>query len=352
MKVLLGEISSYKSIVIASFIREHYSNIELFSYDYRNFTRFLRTKHAKNWFHLPSPEKDLSLHLDELSKVIKQNNIDIFIPVNSVFYGTYIREKAHLNSTFDYTSRFETYEQMHNKTELALLASSLNIHIPKHYGSISEAICPFVIKPDNLSSAKGVKYVFEENEKRRIVLNDQNHVIQEFIPGTGCGYSIFAKEGKILRSAGHLRLAEFPVKGGSSVYRKTFFLEQMNEIATKIVQHLKFSGFAMFEFKLKPNGELVLIEVNPRIWGSINQGLVNGINYFEPIFGPPSTTVFINSKNTYLAPLLYLSFLYYMIRGNFRPLVTFIKNTTKNSPDVSFLKDPKGYLSIIFRKIL
>jgi len=352
MRVLLGEISSYKAIVIASFIRKYYANIELFSYDSRSFTRFFRTKYIKKWFLMPSPEKDISLHLDELSKVIRQNNIDVFIPVNSSFYGKYIQEKALLNNTFDYTSRFEIYEQMHNKTELALLASLLNIRIPKHFASVSEAICPFVIKPENLSSAKGVKYVFEENKKRRIVLNNQNKIIQEFIPGTGCGYSIFAKEGEILKAAGHLRLAEFPIKGGSSVYRKTFFLEQMNEIATKIIRHLKFSGFAMFEFKLKPEGELVLIEVNPRIWGSINQGLVNGINYFEPIFGPPSTTVCLNSKNTYLAPLLYLSLFYYLIRGNFRPLFLYIKNTYKNSPDVSLLKDPKGYLSIIFRKIL
>jgi len=352
LNILVGEISSYKAIVIASFIREHYSNIEIYAYDYRNFTKLIKTKNAKRCFLLPPPEKDLFNHLNALSSIIIQNNIDIFIPVNSSLYGTYIKEKDYLGKTFNYVSKFEIYEQLHNKVSLALLATSLNIRIPLHFSSISEAICPFVIKPVNSSSARGIKYILTEERKAKLLFEKQDYLFQEFIKGVGCGYSVFAKEGKILEEAGHLRLGEYPVQGGSSVYRQTFFLEQMKVIATKIVQHLSYSGFAMFEFKLTENKELILIEVNPRIWGSINQGLANGVNYFNPILGSPSKPVNSSNKNTYLAPLIYLSFFKYMIKGNFKPIVTFLKNIHNNLPDISFLKDPKGYLSLIFRKIL
>ncbi len=84
----------------------------------------------------------------------------------------------------------------------------------------------------------------------------------------------------------------------------------------------------MFEFKLKPNDELVLIEVNPRIWGSINQGLQNGVNYFEPILGASQTITEVKKKKDikkYLSPQVYSSLFMYLLRGKFKSYNYFFK---------------------------
>ena len=109
-------------------------------------------------------------------------------------------------------------------------------------------------------------------------------VCQEYVAGKGCGYSVYCRNGEILQEYGHLRLAEYPTSGGSSVYRMGFMHPNMRPIAQEILNRIPWTGFAMFEFKLTPDNELVLIEVNPRIWGSINQALQDGIPFFSDVF--------------------------------------------------------------------
>ena len=178
-------------------------------------------------------------------------------------------------------------------------------------------------------------------------------IIQEYIQGEGVGYSVFAKKGKIVSGFGHKRLAEYPVSGGSSVYRENYENEEIRSVSEKIVIATQWSGFAMFEFKLTPDNEIYLIEVNPRIWGSINQGLQNGVNYFEEILGKSTlvrNTDKVNIK-TYLSPLIYLSLLKYLQHVNFKPLLTFIGNVFYNRADVNIFSDFKGWFGTILRKL-
>ena len=168
------------------------------------------------------------------------------------------------------------------------------------------------------------------------------------------GYSFYCKEGEICDGYGHRRLAEFPASGGSSTYRTSYTDERMVKAASTIVKELNYTGFAMFEFKLSSNNELYLLEVNPRIWGSVNQGLSNGTNYFRKILGEAETQTknSVKSINTYVGPLIYLSFLQYLMKMKWAPVGQFFNNITNSSPDVHLLKDPGAYLSTILRKLL
>jgi predicted ATP-grasp superfamily ATP-dependent carboligase len=228
----------------------------------------------------------------------------------------------------------------------------LGIKVPQQYDSIEEAVFPYVIKPTNLSSAKGVLYIRDVKDLPGKISDDL--IIQQYIRGTGVGYSFYCKNGKILNGYGHKRLAEYPVTGGSSTYREGYQNREMVEIASQIVSHLKYTGFAMFEYKLTPQNEIYLIEVNPRIWGSVNQGLENGVNYFEEMFGKSEVPLpkRKRERKTYLSPLVYRSLWQYLLKSEGGPLLYFIKNTGNNIPDVSFISDPKGYCSLLLRKLL
>jgi predicted ATP-grasp superfamily ATP-dependent carboligase len=236
---------------------------------------------------------------------------------------------------------------------LQCLARKIGIDTPQNYLTYEDARVPFVIKPIDKSSAKGVRYFKSDKSKNAFSLTqDKKVIIQEYIQGFGCGYSVFVKEGVIKVGYGHKRLAEFPVSGGSSVYRATFFDPRMKSIADKIFQEVQWSGFAMIEFKYTPDNRLVLIEVNPRIWGSVNQGLQCGINYFEPIFGHGKLNYQQKEINTYLSPQIYTSLIQYLMKLNFKPLSKFISSIRKNKGDLSLMNDPKGFLSVIARKVL
>ncbi|MCK9230908.1 MAG: ATP-grasp domain-containing protein [Syntrophales bacterium] len=352
-KILIGEISSYKAIVIAKYLKKYYSDVAICAYDYNKRITSVHTRYCDEFVLVPSPKIDPQSHLRHLRQLIEDKTINLFIPVPSDMYGEYIKNKKMFGEAFAYIGNYDQFERLHDKEKLEKLLAELNIKRPRTFDSYDSAEPPFVIKPTNLSSARGVKYVFNEKDRNAHKAHyNSEQIIQEYVKGVGVGYSVFARNGKILNGYGHVRLAEQPITGGSSVYRDSYYDTRMREMAAQIVRATKWSGFAMLEFKLTDEDEIYVIEVNPRIWGSINQGLQNGCNYFAPLLGTSSLTINETVQwKTYLSPLIYLSLINYLAKRDLRPLKTFLRNIRRNRADVSCLDDPRGFASLIIRKM-
>lgn len=354
MKILITDISSYKAIVVCSFIAKHYPSIEIFTCDTRKSTVFIRTRFSQKHFYINSPGFDASVYPEILNKICKDNKIDLLLPINSGEMDLLIARKSDFGRCLDYLGDYEIFDNLNNKLKLQKIAGNLQINIPKHYLPDDIPALPLVMKPAKSSSAKDVKYLKtgRDIEKiKKLTPDRSSFVFQQYVPGKGVGISGFCSNGKILKSHCHLRLAEFPVTGGSSVYRSSLQIDELNKIAEKLFSRLPWSGFFMMEFKLTDARELYLIEVNPRIWGSINQGLQCGTNYFEPLLGTPELPLISRNAFTCLSPLLYLSLFAYLLKGNIGPLKSFVNNVRRNVPDISILNDPLGFLSSIIRII-
>ena len=348
MRILVGQISSYKSIVVCRYIKTNYPDVDILTYDYKPFTKYLRTKYSD--IHFIIPEENKVSHLAEL---VSSQSVDIFIPVMSNEIELLLENRKMFGLSLAYLGDIESYKKLHYKNLFMETAESLNVKVPVRFNSINEAVIPFIIKPVNSSSASGVQYIFTENDRLKLNMNPSSDgfIAQEYIEGFGAGYSVFCRNGNILTGYGHKRLAEFPVTGGSSVYRTAFQNEGMVNIAKKIISSLNWSGFCMFEFKITKDREAVLIEANPRIWGSINQGLMNGVNYFEPLLGSASIYTTKQRKyNTYLSPLIYLAMIKYMFKGKLSLVKNFLIDMNKKA-DVSIFDDFKGYTNLIAKKI-
>jgi predicted ATP-grasp superfamily ATP-dependent carboligase len=346
MRILIGDITSYKAIVIVKYLKKNY-NSKIYAYSTKSFAKKIKTKYVDHIFILNKAKCN-----DDISIIINKHSIDYFFPVINEELSLFWKNKTTYFQTLDYLGDFEAYKTLNDKRKLYDLAVKLDIKAPTSFTSTKDAVFPYVIKPTNLSSAKGVLYVNNPDEVPQNI-NSNNIIIQQYIEGVGVGYSFYCKEGSITIGYGHKRLAEYPVSGGSSTYREKFINIDMIEIAAKIVNHINYTGFAMFEYKLTQQGDIYLIEVNPRIWGSINQGLANGVNYFESILGKSKKPVLLRSKEikTYLSPLIYASLIKYSFSFKFKPLLYFLRNIRNTSPDVSLLEDPKGYFSLLLRKL-
>jgi hypothetical protein len=130
---------------------------------------------------------------------------------------------------------------------------------------------------------------------------------------------------------------------------------EMHAIAKKICESTSWTGFAMFEFKLTDKNEIYLIEINPRIWGSINQSIQMGVNFPYYLLFPekiPENPVLKNEVITYLSPLSYISLFQYCLKLNFKPLKKFLRNLNVVKADVSLFSDFRGYLSMLLRMFL
>ena len=350
MRVLLGEISSYKAIVIARYIYERYPTIELLAYDNKSSVCSIHSKYVKQCVHIPTTSIDE--YVVKLAECVQEKQIDVFIPVHSDYIGHILQRKKMFGTSLDYLGKYADYIQLHEKDQLMQLARKLSIRVPKEYKSIVDAEVPFVLKPTNLSSAKGVRYYRKNEDKNTIYSIPKGMICQEYIRGKGCGYEVYCQNGKILSEYGHLRLAEWPVSGGSSVLRTGYIHHDMRPIAEKILHKVQWTGFVMFEFKLTDDNQLVLIEANPRIWGSINQALQNDCSLFAAILGDPLKLSYREEKRTCLMPQVLLSVLLYMCKGNFNVFSDFFRHYKNTYSDVNIWHDPKGVLSMLIRKIL
>jgi carbamoylphosphate synthase large subunit len=302
MKILIGDISSNKAISVVEFLKKIYPDIEIYSFDSREFTKYIRTKHTTKHFIIQ--QDDIETYIN----IINKYRVDYFLPVINKSIKLIISQRWRFVHGLDYVGDYKTFEILNDKRQLMSLSFNLDIKIPKTYVDISDARPSCVIKPTNLSSAEGVRYIRTDKEFQKALAqykgkNDIN--VQELVEGSGVGYSVYAKDGNILVGYGHKRLAEYPVSGGSSVYRETYDDNRMKEVAAKVLKAVRWTGFAMFEFKLRADNELYFIEVNPRIWGSINQGLQNGINYFEPLLGKAHLYINNVEKKTFFSPFIY-----------------------------------------------
>lgn len=356
MKVLIGEISSYKAIVISRHLHKMYHDVTLIAYDNKRSVCRIHTNNVTSCLYIE--KKDLDSYIRKLADCVRDYSIDVFIPVHSEYIGQILLHKELFGHALDYLGEYSDYIRLHEKDRLMEIARECGVRIPINYGALENARVPFVVKPTNKSSAKGVRYCMKESDKEKLEFkkgkNDSRYICQEYIAGQGCGYSVYCKDGEILCEYGHLRLAEYPTSGGSSVYRKGFVHPEMRTIVERVLKIVPWTGFAMFEFKLTPAGEVVLIEVNPRIWGSINQALTDGAPLFASVLGEKD--VLSCQKNdsliqTCLSPQVYLSLFIYALKGNFTPLKVFLVNRRKVSKDVSLWTDPRGFISMILRKL-
>ena len=375
MRILIGEISSYKAIVIARYIRAAYPKAELWAYDNKAMTGWLHTRYIKHSVRLPF--RSLDAYIKALAAYVRDNDIDVLLPVHSDYIGAILKHKDLFGHALDWVGQYSDYIRLHEKDQLMAIAASLGLRVPKNYTSIAEAEVPFVVKPTNLSSAKGVRYCFTESDKQLInssladINSSNNYIIQEYIAGQGCGYEVYCHNGKILTEYGHIRLAEWPISGGSSVLRGRYIHPDMRPMAEKILSAVPWTGFAMFEFKFTPSGELVLIEVNPRIWGSINQPLQDGCPLLVHSLGAPVQLVPLSNHNssitsvsgyklapqapeirTSLVPQVWLAMFGYLFRGQSSRVRDWLRHWGSTRRDVSFWSDPLGLISIIIRKIV
>lgn len=115
---------------------------------------------------------------------------------------------------------------------------------------------------------------------------------ESYFEGSGVGVSVLARDGRIRLAAQHRRLRTLSETGGSSVR----ILEATDPVLLAAAEALaaatRLSGVAMFEFRVdRAGGRHVLLEVNPRLWGSLPLALAAGADFPAGLWRQVSGTV-------------------------------------------------------------
>jgi len=106
---------------------------------------------------------------------------------------------------------------------------------------------------------------------------------QSRLVGHGIGIEMLYLQGERVWYFCHERLHEGSATngiGGASWYRRSLVPPaELLESCTALLNHLRWNGLAMLEFLRTANGNVWLMEINPRLWGSIALAVDAGVDF-------------------------------------------------------------------------
>lgn len=147
---------------------------------------------------------------------------------------------------------------------------------------------PLVLKPRASyrlgdQRAKSYAHIIRTTEQLEQILTSaprSNWLAEVFFEGEGVGVSVLAQRGRLQLAAQHRRLRTLSETGGSSVRAAERTDSALLRDVEALARATSLSGVAMFEFRRNSRrGRHVLIEVNPRFWGSLPLAVAAGADF-------------------------------------------------------------------------
>jgi protein-tyrosine-phosphatase/predicted ATP-grasp superfamily ATP-dependent carboligase len=149
---------------------------------------------------------------------------------------------------------------------------------------------PVVLKPIRSKVNLGeriftLEVAIVHSEKKRIAylrtwLPHTPVLQQSYVRGQGIGVALLYDRGRKVWHFAHERIHELPLSGGASSYRKSIAAGgELLAASETLMDALQWHGVAMVEYKRRPDGSYCLMEINPRLWGSLALAIDAGVNF-------------------------------------------------------------------------
>lgn len=261
-------------------------------------SRYRSEKH-----HCPDPNRDRAAYVKWLLDTLRRGHYD----------ATLCFEEATADILSDYRDTVRHYTgcpmpdrdaflTASRKDRAAKLALELGVAVPKTYElesfedlALLARSLQFPVVVKGVSSSGSQQVAVAENAAemghhvRRIAELRQSTdlplpVIQEYIPGAGYGVTALMRQGSMVASFMHRRLAEHDIAAGvafahGATGAESVYEPAMLQAATRMLKSLQWNGIAMVEFKRHSHtGEFYFIEINPRFVGSLELAVACGVD--------------------------------------------------------------------------
>jgi predicted ATP-grasp superfamily ATP-dependent carboligase len=295
VKILLLDASNQNTLAITRHMGKAGHEIHLVGYQEQSLTFY--SKYVFKKYIFADPRKDEASYIRSILQLLEHESFGMIMPVGFKSYQTCSknREAIRRHTSLVITSD-ENISLAVSKQRTYEYASGIGICVPETFRvSNADEIrnlplkFPVVIKSPFESGKNVVGYAddFEEAEKKfRKMCETENlsspdmPLIQEYVKGDGYGFFAMYQGGKCIRYFMHHRIREYPVTGGASVFAETYYDEELKSAGMKLLDHLKWEGVAMVEFKKDVrDGKYKLMEINPKLWGSLELAITAGINF-------------------------------------------------------------------------
>lgn len=240
------------------------------------------------------PDRSPEVFVDELDRIVRSGRYDYLLPVGGRSFESVSEHRDRLGVPVGriLPSR-EAMRTATNKTETYELGEHTGIPTPatetpadrSSLEGIGERIgFPAVIKTGTETEPRFVRVVRSPSAlatayDEYVAGHASPPVVQEYLPGQGRGYFGLYVDGELIGGYAHRRIREYPPEGGASACAESEVDDELREYAGRLLSPLSWTGVAMVEFKESAAGVPNLVEINPKLWGSLDLSIASGMNF-------------------------------------------------------------------------
>lgn len=250
---------------------------------------------------VPSPTDDLAEYKDALLSLANRADVRTIVPMREE--DIYVLSKY--RSEFEehvapLWPPFETVRTVHDGTRLVAAAETAGVSAPETQllNEVDEWDRNRVIKaryalltdeyiesgrPESYHSPNAVHYLEPGTEPDRAAIRaEMGHtpIVQEYAPGDEYALWALYDHGEPVATCQKHQIRARSYTGGTSIYRKTTRIPELEEAGRALLDHLDWHGFASVQFKRDANtDEFTLMEINPRAWFSISCPIQAGVDF-------------------------------------------------------------------------
>lgn len=254
------------------------------------------SRYSKSHFTYPSPFSFQEEFIDALIENIHRLGVEILIPVYEETYLVAKYKKELLKHVKMVIPEYDQVLLAHNKDKWAPVAEKLNIPIPRQYekgllkeeaGLIESIKFPVLIKPKQGGGAWAIRQVNSSDKLQELLAQEdyyglswERFFLQEKIEGeVHCVAMLFCR-GEYRAKVTYKQLREYPPSGGQATFRISLQDEVIESYFQKMLESMNWHGICQADFMVERRSNTpYLIDLNPRFWGSLAQGIASGVDF-------------------------------------------------------------------------
>lgn len=280
------------------------SDIKVYTTDSRLQALAGCSRYSAQYLPCPNPTDDTGEFINWVHHTVTKYHIDFLLPVTEVTSRTLAEHREQLPKCKLPFADISTLLALSDKSRLTKLAESLDVPVPfSQYCSSPDDVnwqglsFPCVLKPAlskvlvNNQWLETQVHIAQSQAEMQMLLDEKEYfqahpfMVQQYIEGHGAGVFCYYQHGQAKAFFAHQRLREKPPSGGVSVLSASASINPyMKAHAQALLDAVNWHGVAMVEFRVAADGTPYLMEINTRLWGSLQLAIDAGVNFPELLF--------------------------------------------------------------------
>ncbi len=293
MKVLVTDGRSLASLATIRSLGKHNHTIhcgESFKHNLSSYSKYVDKRLV-----YPDPERKPEEFIKYLLAACEQESYDLVIPVRD---DTTLAISKHREAFTKHAnvviSEYSTLSALMDKGETVRLAQRTGVPVPNTWfpedtsrEMIRESVdYPVLVRPRRSSGSRGIRYVSCPSEfDKAFEFVSQEYglpLVQEYIDHSGGHYSIgtiFDANSTPVATHVYEETKQYPVSGGPAIEAISISPPSWTETLLQLLEDVGWIGPAHMDVLFDPkSNEPKLLEVNPRLWMSIQVAISAGVD--------------------------------------------------------------------------